>query len=115
MRTLRLIELGPQFLKWVDDHHWSHVDSIEEADGLLFLCPECFNRNGGPVGTHSFICWRPRVPQTTSPNPGRWELTGSGYADLSLRGGPWSEGKRSVLLQGGCNAHFNITSGEVHP
>ena len=24
---------------------------------LGILCPKCFAENGGPVGTHSVICW----------------------------------------------------------
>jgi hypothetical protein len=106
---MRLVDLEPQFLRRIDDMHFQNVDSIAEADGLWFLCPKCFAANGGPVGTHIVICWHPRVPQTTSPTPGRWELLGSGYADLTLRAG-----SSSVLLPGeGCKAHFFINNGEI--
>jgi len=113
---MRLTELEPQFLKWIDDKHWRHgvgdVDvSIQEADGILFLCPVCFVTNKGPIGTHSVICWRPRVPMTTPPGPGRWEFSGTGYNDLTL-----TAGSSSIHLTGpGCGAHFHITNGEITP
>lgn len=75
---------------------------------MLFLCPKCFAANGGNVGTHSCICWRPCVPQTEDPKPGRWEFEGSGLSDLTL-----VAGSSSVLLQGGCDAHFFVRAGEI--
>ena len=108
---MRLCELEPQFLKRTDDTHFSNVDLLAEADGIIFLCPVCFASNKGPVGTHSIICWRPIVPQTTSPTPGRWEFQGSGYGDLTL-----VAGSSSVSLQGApCKAHFFIKGGEIIP
>jgi hypothetical protein len=89
-----------------EDSHW--VDAITEADGIGFLCPKCFAQNAGPKGTHHVICWRPRVPADVNPKPGGWEFEGTGYADLSL-----VAGSSSVLLQGGCNAHFMVTRGEI--
>lgn len=115
MKKFRLTELDPQFLKRTDDSHWQHVERIGEADGIIFLCPACFEQNNGPVGTHSIICWRPSVPQSTSPTPGRWEFEGNGYYDLTLAGGAWSGNLRSVKLDASCNVHFHITNGEVHP
>ena len=98
-----------------DDTHFHDVDSIAEADGIIFLCPKCFAHNGGSVGTHSVICWNPSVPQTTSPKPGRWNLVGTGYHDLSL-----VVGSSSVLLNGRCwegaggeGWHGFVTNGEV--
>jgi hypothetical protein len=84
------------------------VDAIAEADGVFFLCPKCFNLNKGPVGTHGVICWRPRVPLDILPNPGRWELEGTSIDDLSLRAS-----SSSVLLKGGCDAHFFVANGEI--
>lgn len=85
-----------------------NVDTVAEADGVIFLCPKCFTANGGSVGTHSVICWRPHVPQTEDPKPGRWEFQGTGLADLTL-----VAGSSSVLLQGGCNAHFFVRASEI--
>lgn len=90
------------------EHEW-HVDTtFAEADGVMFLCPKCFETNGGPVGTHGVICWRPRVPAGIDPSPGRWEFEGSSIDDLSLRAG-----SSSVQLHGGCNAHFYVANGEI--
>ena len=103
---MRLSELQPKFMKWTDDTYWHETDTIEGADGIIFLCPRCFAENGGPVGTESVICWSPSVPQTTSPKPGRWNLVGTSFEDLSL-----VAGSSSVLLTG--HAHFHVTNGEI--
>lgn len=82
---------------------------LVSAEGVIFLCPKCHATNGGPVGTHSVICWRPCVPQTEDPKPGRWEFEGTGLADLTL-----VAGSSSVLLTGeGCHAHFFVRAGEI--
>lgn len=52
------------------------VESIDEADGVMFLCPKCFAANGECVGMHSVICWRPRVPPDVDPKPGRYGADG---------------------------------------
>jgi hypothetical protein len=105
---MKLQELNPHFLKIVDDRTNHRVDNIKEADGLLFLCPVCFEKNNGAVGTHSIICWQPHVPQTRSPKPGRWNFIGTGYNDLTLQAG-----SSSILLKGDCGAHFFIKNGEI--
>ena len=92
---MRLTELEPQFYKRLDDKLSQQVDSITEADGIRFLCPVCWKKNGGPVGTHAILCWNPSVPQTTTPKGGRWNLVGTGYHDLSL-----VAGSSSVLIHG---------------
>jgi hypothetical protein len=90
-----------------DDHFI--VDTLAESDGILFLCPKCFVANGGKVGTHSVICWRPRIAPDVDPKPGRWEFEGTSLNDLTLRAG-----SSSILLTGqGCQAHFHITNGEI--
>lgn len=108
--NLRLTELDPQFLKRIDDNNFRHVDSIAEADGVMFICPLCFVNNGkNDVGVHSVLCWNPSVPQTTEPVPGRWNLRGTGYEDLTLEAG-----SSSILLAGeGCGWHGFIRNGEV--
>jgi hypothetical protein len=85
------------------------VDAIAEADGVRMLCPKCFDDPPvGPVGTHSVICWSPKISQDHDPKPGRWNLVGTSIDDLSL-----VTGSSSVLLQGGCNAHFLVQHGRV--
>lgn len=60
--------------------------TIANAQGILFLCPACFKKNGGPVGTESVLCWfRDRgVPPEAEPGPGRWVASGTGFDDLTL-------------------------------
>lgn len=107
---MKLTELEPRFLKFeaTDPKVYAHTDSVSEADGVLFVCPKCFAAQGRP-GSHSIICWRPRVPHEITPQPGRWEFEGTGYHDLTL-----VAGSSSVLLTGpGCGAHFFVRKGEI--
>lgn len=107
---LRLTELDPQFLKRINDTNFRHVETIEEADGVMFVCPLCYENNGkSDIGVHSVLCWNPSVPQTTEPVPGRWNLLGTGYEDLTLQAG-----SSSIHLTGdGCGWHGFIRNGEV--
>lgn len=108
---MRLSELEPEFLRHEirDGHTWHlHVPTIGEAEGVMFLCPKCFVANGGPVGTHRVLCWSPIVPLEIAPGPGRWNLVGTGFEDLSL-----VAGSSSVLLTSGCMWHGFVTKGEV--
>lgn len=107
---MRLNELDPQWLRWQDDKHWRwrRLGNPDHSDGILFLCPKCFVANHGAVGTHSVICWKPHIPQTTQPAPGRWDMTGTGFSDLTL-----VAGSSSVQITGGCEAHFFIENGNI--
>lgn len=106
---MRLTELQPRFLKRESADNFRCRDvSMTDADGIWFLCPKCFKNKGGPVGTHSIICWEPSVPQDTTPTGGRWTIEGTGFDDLTL-----VAGSSSVLLKGGCNAHFFVRNGQI--
>jgi len=114
---VRLTDLEPTFLRIEQnsprgERVFGETDTMQGADGVMFLCPKCFQANAGPVGTHVMICWRPHVPLTFTPQPGRWEFAGTGYGDLTLNAPPGLSA-RSVQIQGGCLAHFHITNGEV--
>lgn len=133
MRFL-LTELDPEFMRWekrFDGHPdiapaggkfgdpYEHVvmpvvESIDQAMGVSFLCPLCFEANGGSRGTHAVICWsRSRgAPEEATPGPGRWKMEGTGFADLTLNADPPSSA-RSVQLLGGCNWHGFVTAGVV--
>jgi hypothetical protein len=110
---MRLVELEPEWLQWLDATHWRMVPAIAEATGISFLCPRCFETNAGPVGTHRIICWsRSRgVPDGAEPGPGRWQLLGSSFEDLTLDAEPGKS--RSILLTSGCSWHGYITAGAV--
>jgi len=105
---MRLVDLEPTFLKVLGDGSHRMAVPFSEADGIMFLCPLCFETNGGRTGTHMVICWRPRVPQTVSPVPGRWEFEGAGFDDLTL-----VAGSSSILLMSGCRWHGYVRNGEV--
>lgn len=109
---MRLTDLEPQFLTVTDERTFHYVDEIGVAHGISFLCPVCFQKNNGPVGTHSMICWfnGRGVPDSINPGPGRWNPSGTGYNDLTFVG----PGATSVLLTGGCNAHFHIVNGQIN-
>jgi len=102
---MKLTQLDPQFLKTADNHSLKYIDDILQADGILFLCPKCFENNNGAIGTHSIICWKPHVPQTTVPTGGRWTFEGTSYANLTL--------SPSILIKDCCCAHFFIRNGEI--
>lgn len=105
---MRIVDLHPECLKLVKGG-WSTDVVLAEAQGVMFLCPKCFEANKGEVGTHRVICWfRGRgVPDDQSPGPGRWDVSGTGFSDLTL--------KPSVFLSGadGCQWHGWITNGEA--
>lgn len=93
---------------------WQDVTDIGQAQGVRFLCPKCFAENGGPVGTHSIICWSKSrgIPDDEHPGPGRWTLDGASLDDLTLNGDP-PGAARSVRLNGGCSWHGFVTNGDA--
>lgn len=111
---MKLRDLDAQFLQYKKTEEGTflpYVDKLEEAHGISFLCPLCFKRNNGSVGTHTVICWfEDKVPDDASPAPGRWNPVGTGYDDLSFVPGKKTQ---SVLLIGGCNWHGFVTNGDA--
>lgn len=91
-----------------DDEGWTEDVPWDEADGMRFNCPKCWLAKGTDVGVHSVICWKPHVPQTVSPKPGRWNMVGTSFGNVTL-----VAGSSSVQLLSGCRAHFFIRSGRV--
>lgn len=106
---MKLTELDPQFITYRDTRWLHHVDTAAEAQGIIFLCPACFAKNAGPVGTHAIeVSFNNRgvSPGQGSHNsqgqPSRWNVSGTGYADLTLT--------PSILID--C-WHGFVTNGEV--
>lgn len=90
--------------------HYILVETLSEADMIEFLCPLCFQKNGGPVGTHVVIChFTGRVPDDAKPGPGRWNPAGTGLDDLTFVG----PGLTSVQLIGGCGWHGHVNNGDA--
>ena len=111
---MRLLELEPKFVVTTENGcRW--VETLAEAQGVIFSCPRCFVNLGNTlVGAHSIICWsssRGARPDAT-PLPGRWALTGTGFDDLSLNAES-PETRDSVQVLGSCGAHFHVKNGEV--
>lgn len=113
---MRLSELEPVFLTCSEDvgGKWQHTQdaggkpfTLAAAMGVRFLCPVCFRKNGGSVNTHSVVVWfRNRgVPDNWPPGPGRWEVSGTGLADLTLA--------PSIQLHAACAWHGFVTNGDV--
>lgn len=113
---MKLTDLDAEFLRMGEaPGSLRTVHSLDEAQGVEFLCPLCFVKNGGRQGTHHVICWsRSRgVPDEVTPGPGRWKMDGTGLHDLTLNADPPS-GMRSVhLTGGGCGWHGFVTNGEA--
>lgn len=127
---MNLNDLDPQFVKYVTQsleqqfaegrgapaEFLRHVGNVQEAQGIVFLCPACFTRNGGAVGTHaievSFDGKGVKDHQGShnrQGKPSRWTVSGSTYEDLTLR--------PSILIdpcEPTCGGwHGFITNGEV--
>lgn len=112
---MRLIELKPKWLKYKpegDSKFFAYVDSLQEADGILFICPKCFiDNNMDFTGVHSVICWfEDKVPDELDPKPGRWNPVGNSYDDLTFVPGKKTQ---SIQLLGGCNWHGYMINGDV--
>ena len=90
---------------------YEYVDSLEDAQGIWFLCPKCYQENGGAVGTHQVLCWFADrgVSDEESPGPGRWNTSGTGLDDLSFVG----PRAASVLLTDGCRWHGFVRQGRA--
>lgn len=112
---MRLTELEPQFMRYEsrDGHEYTcPVAGLSEAQGLWFLCPKCFQQNGGSVGTHMCdvtFAGRGALDHHGSRNkdgkPTRWNVSGTDFDNLTTT--------PSIQIEGGCNWHGYITNGEV--
>lgn len=111
----RLKELEAEFLK-SEGKTFYFVPTRAEASGVWFICPKCFDKNGGPVGSHRVICWFVgKVDDDMSPGPGRWTPAGEAIEDLTFVPGDPAR-PVSVLLEssdGGCGWHGFIRNGEA--
>lgn len=94
--AVRLCDLDAKLVK-LTERGWMNVDTLAEAQGLMFLCPTCFVLNRGRAGTHSGLCWfKDRgVPDEQVPLPGRWIPSGTSIDDITFVG----PAAASVLFQ----------------
>lgn len=110
---MKLTDLEPEFLRYegaLDPVAFRRIETMEGANGIIFICPKCFHANGFVrPGVHSVVCWAPGVPIGIGlTDPGRWEMKGTSFADLTL-----VASSSSILLLAGCCAHFFITNGAI--
>ena len=114
---MRLLDLEPIFYgmpyRKGESEIQPHVATIEEAHGVRFLCPLCYQANDGPVGTHGVICWGGDVSEDFKPKPGRWNLIGTGLGDLTLVGAHGRTDSVLMTSEGGCKAHFFVEQGNI--
>lgn len=109
MPTLR--ELEATFVRIEPDGGQRYVDELAGAHGVTFLCPLCFKKNGGSIGTHWVLCWWVGVDPKLDPKPGRWTPQGTSLDDLTFVP---SEGRsQSVALRSGCMWHGFVKDGSA--
>lgn len=121
--TMRIIDLDAEFLTDAKDienrQTFKICKTLDGAQGLIMQCPGC--AKGKPVveedgerfviGVHSIICWfsnpknAPKVPETMTPLPGRWEVSGDSLDNLTLN--------PSVWIKDGCGWHGWIKNGDA--
>lgn len=104
---MKLAELNARLMKLNPDNSMHQVETVADADGVLFLCPKCYRENNGPAGTHSIMCWFSKVPVDRPVGNGRWNPVGHDINDLTFVG----PGAFSILLLSGCGWHGFIKDG----
>lgn len=99
---MKLTDLEPGFIRCIDESRQAFVDSLSDAQGMMFTCPQCF-----PQGkSHTVLVWfkdRGVGPNFDS-HIGRWPVSGTTTEDLTLTGS---------VLPTSCGWHGYITNGEV--
>lgn len=113
---MKLTELDAKFVRYETrngSQQWTiPVEAFADAQGIMFLCPVCFTKNNGPVGTHLVdVTFEGRGAAAdqgshgTDGQPTRWAVSGDRFENLTT--------SPSVLLVGGCGWHGFITNGDV--
>ena len=126
-RAMKLRDLDARLMKHNADGSSDTVQSLAEADGVLFQCPICAQglESGTEKmsdgrerrffrGAHYIICWFVgKVPDDLDPKPGRWTPTGTGIDDLAfVPGNPPRAISVLMTNPSGCHAHFFVRNGE---
>ena len=110
-KIFSFLDLDPYFISLPDikTGAFQKVKFIENASGVSFLCPKCFLDNKGKKHTHRIIIWEEKCPEENIGKRNKWIFDGVDIVTLTLN----AHGSRSVLLVGGCAAHFFVTNGTV--
>lgn len=111
-----------------DGYFWSptpvrygfhNIATVAEADSIMFLCPKCFEKNGGTVGTHRvMVTFAGRdVPDKAGSRgkegPTRWNVSGAGLDDIVLT--PSILLNESLPPERGCHWHGFVGSNGIPP
>ena len=101
---LTLADLDAKLVTVTEDGAMAVAQTLPESHGIRFLCPACFQENGGAAGTHSiFLLFKGYLPLAWLPDLKRWEVSGTGLQDLTLR--------PSVHVVAPCGWHGWVTDG----
>jgi len=107
---------GPNSIRY----EFHNVETVAEADHVMFLCPSCFEKNSGEVGTHSvMVTFEGRsVPdeagtRDSEGKPSRWAASGSTINDLVLTPSILLDAKRKA--DEGCHWHGFVGSSGILP
>lgn len=132
--TVTTTEIGPdgkyvfrdkngEAWKWgpkPESYEFHNIETLIEADHVMFLCPLCFTKNGGPEGTHSvWVTFAGRnVPdeagtRNSEGKPSRWNASGTSIDDLVLT--PSIHLDANLKAEEGCHWHGFVGSSGVPP
>jgi hypothetical protein len=109
---MKLTDLEPQLYRYAGDKSFASVETVAEADSVMFLCPACFAKNAGPIGTHRIrVDFAGKgVPaevalHNSQGRPVWWNASGNDVRDLTLT--------PSILLLHDCEWHGFVTNGGI--
>ena len=72
----KLTDLDGTFVRHASGGNFLEVESLSEADGVMFDCPGC--------GDHSIVVWDRSVPIGDGFGAWRWTMDGTSLSDLTL-------------------------------
>lgn len=84
---MKLTSQEPQFIRYgrndAGNEKWTHVDTLAEAQGIYFTCPVCDDGHAVAV-TFADRGVPDDLGSSNGERPTRWQVSGTGYADLTL-------------------------------
>lgn len=96
----KLRDLDATFVQHIGSGNFNEVNTLREANGVLFDCPKC--------GRHSVLAWDRSIAADIEPKPGRWTFSGTCIDDLTLD--PSVDLSRSGV---GCLWHGWVKNGDA--
>lgn len=115
---MKLTDLDASFIQRLENGNHRHVETIAEAQGIVFQCPECAKKaerspDGGYIGVHYLVLFFSN-PMT----PPSWAQAVHGHSGWEARGGTIAELDLSPSIgigAGNSHAHFHIKAGAITP